>query len=78
MESLFITGTNACKDDNGGCTQLCLPTPGTRVCKCTDGYKLAPDSRTCDGKLFKSCHDFAYQTPLIPSSALFNLNKPDP
>ena len=50
MVRLFVTGTNACKDHNGGCSQLCLPTPGTRVCKCTDGYKLAADGQTCDGK----------------------------
>jgi hypothetical protein len=27
-------GTNACSRNNGGCTQLCLAVPGSRVCAC--------------------------------------------
>eukprot|EP00057_Strongylocentrotus_purpuratus_P026506 XP_011680980.1 PREDICTED: low-density lipoprotein receptor-related protein 1 isoform X3 [Strongylocentrotus purpuratus] len=44
-------GENACKDQNGGCQQLCLPLPGNdRKCACTAGYVTSADSTTCNGK----------------------------
>ena len=38
-KALSTVGANACSQDNGGCTQLCLAVPGGRVCACTvDNY----------------------------------------
>ncbi|CAM4656180.1 unnamed protein product [Lepidochelys kempii] len=33
-------GSNGCLENNGGCSQLCLPNHQGRVCKCTVGYHL--------------------------------------
>lgn len=30
------TGTNKCSEKNGGCTHLCLATPGGKTCQCPD------------------------------------------
>ncbi|ESO96765.1 hypothetical protein LOTGIDRAFT_51280, partial [Lottia gigantea] len=42
-------GSNGCSKDNGGCSQLCLPTHTARICKCTAGFKLADDQTSCHG-----------------------------
>ncbi|XP_016148446.1 low-density lipoprotein receptor-related protein 1B [Sinocyclocheilus grahami] len=43
-------GRNPCVPNNGGCSQLCLPTSETtRTCSCTTGYNLRPDRSTCEG-----------------------------
>ncbi|KAH9505693.1 hypothetical protein Btru_055518 [Bulinus truncatus] len=37
-----------CRSRNGGCTDLCLNTPGSYTCKCTrPGYKVYTDHRQC-------------------------------
>lgn len=39
---------NECKEDNGGCSQLCTNTVGSRTCGCIEGYKLSDaDNTTC-------------------------------
>uniref|UniRef100_A0A6G1SPS9 Low-density lipoprotein receptor-related protein 1 n=1 Tax=Aceria tosichella TaxID=561515 RepID=A0A6G1SPS9_9ACAR len=45
-------GSNACKLNNGGCSQLCIPINSTaRTCKCTMGYITNPSNETeCLGK----------------------------
>uniref|UniRef100_A0A8C1IX14 Low density lipoprotein receptor-related protein 1Bb n=1 Tax=Cyprinus carpio TaxID=7962 RepID=A0A8C1IX14_CYPCA len=41
---------NACQLNNGGCSQLCLPTSeNTRTCACTIGYNLRSDRLSCEG-----------------------------
>uniref|UniRef100_A0AAR2M5Q5 EGF-like domain-containing protein n=1 Tax=Pygocentrus nattereri TaxID=42514 RepID=A0AAR2M5Q5_PYGNA len=43
-------GNNVCMVNNGGCSQLCLPTSeSTRICSCTTGYSLRADRSTCQG-----------------------------
>uniref|UniRef100_A0A8C2QBS6 Low density lipoprotein receptor-related protein 1Bb n=1 Tax=Cyprinus carpio TaxID=7962 RepID=A0A8C2QBS6_CYPCA len=43
-------GRNACQLNNGGCSQLCLPTSeNTRTCACTIGYNLRSDRLSCEG-----------------------------
>ncbi|TRY82421.1 hypothetical protein DNTS_016378 [Danionella cerebrum] len=43
-------GSNACVLNNGGCSQICIPTSeNTRTCACTTGYNLRPDRLTCEG-----------------------------
>ena len=49
--SLHPTESNGCEGErNGDCSQLCLPRPGGRICRCTVGYKLAEDGTTCTGQ----------------------------
>lgn len=44
---ILSTGTNVCKDKNGGCQQLCLfRGNGQRTCACAHGM-LAEDSSSC-------------------------------
>ncbi|KAK6165881.1 hypothetical protein SNE40_022703 [Patella caerulea] len=42
-------GANVCSVNNAGCSQLCLPTPSHRICKCTAGFQIAPDGTSCNG-----------------------------
>lgn len=40
IDLVWIADTNACKTQNGRCSQLCLPTgQNQRVCVCTAGYE---------------------------------------
>lgn len=45
-----IAGTNPCSQNNGDCSQLCLPTSETsRSCMCTAGYSLKSGQQSCEG-----------------------------
>ncbi len=44
------SGSNMCSNNNGDCSQLCLPTsPSTRSCMCTAGYSLRSGQQSCEG-----------------------------
>ncbi|TKC46861.1 hypothetical protein EI555_015271 [Monodon monoceros] len=40
-------GTNKCRVNNGGCSSLCLATPGSRQCACAEDQVLDTDGVTC-------------------------------
>lgn len=43
-------GSNACRVNNGGCSSLCLATPGGRQCGCADDQILDPaNNSSCKG-----------------------------
>ncbi|KAM4747687.1 low-density lipoprotein receptor-related protein 6 isoform 2-T2 [Rhinophrynus dorsalis] len=42
-----ILGTNACADNNGGCSHLCLYRPQGPRCACPIGLELINDMKTC-------------------------------
>ena len=45
-------GINSCSVDNGGCSHLCIPVPGGRVCACPDlprGPVNTTDGYNCEG-----------------------------
>lgn len=49
--SALLAGINLCSNNNGDCSQLCLPTsPTTRACMCTAGYSLKSGQQSCEGK----------------------------
>uniref|UniRef100_A0A8C1BL65 Low density lipoprotein receptor-related protein 1Bb n=1 Tax=Cyprinus carpio carpio TaxID=630221 RepID=A0A8C1BL65_CYPCA len=64
-------GANACQLNNGGCSQLCLPTSeNTRTCACTIGYNLRSDRLSCEGLssfLMYSFHEGIRGIALDPS-----------
>ncbi|KAM4582658.1 low-density lipoprotein receptor-related protein 1-like isoform 1-T1 [Fundulus diaphanus] len=64
-------GTNLCSNNNGDCSQLCLPTsPTTRACMCTAGYSLRTEQQSCEGVgsfLLYSVHEGIRGIPLDPS-----------
>ncbi|KAG1968576.1 low-density lipoprotein receptor-related protein 1B [Pimephales promelas] len=64
-------GRNACQLNNGGCSQLCLPTSeNTRTCACTIGYNLRSDRLSCEGLssfLMYSFHEGIRGIALDPS-----------
>uniref|UniRef100_A0A3Q3XIF9 EGF-like domain-containing protein n=1 Tax=Mola mola TaxID=94237 RepID=A0A3Q3XIF9_MOLML len=64
-------GTNLCSNNNGDCSQLCLPTsPTTRACMCTAGYSLRTGQQSCEGVgsfLLYSVHEGIRGIPLDPS-----------
>ena len=41
---------NECEDDNGGCEGTCINTVTSYECQCGDGYVLASDGFSCEGK----------------------------
>lgn len=36
----WLLGRNGCSEKHGGCSQICLPNPQGRSCRCTTGYLL--------------------------------------
>lgn len=52
----FISDVNECEKaiggliSNGGCQHKCNNTVGSFNCSCNDGFKLAEDLATCEGK----------------------------
>ncbi|RXM28322.1 Low-density lipoprotein receptor-related protein 1B [Acipenser ruthenus] len=66
-------GRNPCQLNNGGCSQLCLPTSeNTRTCSCTVGYDLRNDRTSCEGIgsfLMYSIHEGIRGISLDPSDS---------
>ena len=44
---------NECDVNNGRCNQICINKPGSRECKCNNGYKLVSDKETCSGNILR-------------------------
>ena len=51
MLCAFYADINECDTNNGNCDQICINTPGSRVCSCSCGYRLDSNGRTCIGQL---------------------------
>ncbi|NWV51617.1 LRP1 protein, partial [Daphoenositta chrysoptera] len=70
-ESIQQAGTNPCSQNNGDCSQLCLPTSETsRSCMCTAGYSLKSGQQSCEGVgsfLLYSVHEGIRGIPLDPN-----------
>uniref|UniRef100_A0A672MHR9 LDL receptor related protein 1 n=1 Tax=Sinocyclocheilus grahami TaxID=75366 RepID=A0A672MHR9_SINGR len=65
------TGSNMCSNNNGDCSQLCLPTsPTSHSCMCTAGYSLRTGQQSCEGVgsfLLYSVHEGIRGIPLDPA-----------
>uniref|UniRef100_A0A3Q2CY79 Low density lipoprotein receptor-related protein 1Ab n=1 Tax=Cyprinodon variegatus TaxID=28743 RepID=A0A3Q2CY79_CYPVA len=70
-EDVQKAGINLCSNNNGDCSQLCLPTsPTTRSCMCTAGYSLKTGQQSCEGMgsfLLYSVHEGIRGIPLDPA-----------
>ena len=45
----FSIDINECNTNNGGCSQNCTNTQGSRVCSCRTGFRPAGDGTSCQG-----------------------------
>ena len=45
----FYTDINECEGVNE-CEQICINTDGSHECSCRQGFELAADARSCNGK----------------------------
>ena len=45
----MLNAENGCRDNNGGCSQLCVTTRISHYCDCRSGYRLAADNHSCEG-----------------------------
>ncbi|XP_030279710.1 low-density lipoprotein receptor-related protein 1-like isoform X1 [Sparus aurata] len=70
-EDVQKAGINLCSNNNGDCSQLCLPTSHTtRACMCTAGYSLKTGQQSCEGMgsfLLYSVHEGIRGIPLDPA-----------
>ncbi|KAA8591055.1 hypothetical protein FQN60_001998 [Etheostoma spectabile] len=70
-EDVQKAGINLCSNNNGDCSQLCLPTsPTSRACMCTAGYSLKTGQQSCEGMgsfLLYSVHEGIRGIPLDPA-----------
>uniref|UniRef100_A0A8D3BMI9 Low density lipoprotein receptor-related protein 1Ab n=1 Tax=Scophthalmus maximus TaxID=52904 RepID=A0A8D3BMI9_SCOMX len=70
-EEVQQAGINLCSNNNGDCSQLCLPTSHTtRACMCTAGYSLKTGQQSCEGMgsfLLYSVHEGIRGIPLDPA-----------
>ena len=51
---LFLLDINECDDTYHGCHHNCQNTIGSYNCTCYDGFILAEDERSCEGKLLNT------------------------
>lgn len=65
-EGTPCTDINECEEDNFGCSEECINTPGSAHCFCAVGYELNSDQKTCvdvdecsvkNGGCEKTCHN---------------------
>ena len=55
MYFLFLTAlVNECVDENGGCQQMCSDTAASYVCSCHNGFSLATNEHSCNGRFISS------------------------
>ena len=45
---------NECDVKNGGCSHMCVNEPGSFSCRCSSGYELHTDKKTCIGNVKKA------------------------
>ena len=43
----FATDVDECQADNGHCEQICVNSPGSFSCRCSEGHQLENDGKRC-------------------------------
>ena len=51
-QNVNIIDIDECEDTVHECSQKCVNEIGTYRCECDEGYNIALDNRTCEGKGF--------------------------
>ena len=46
---MYVSDTNECDLENGGCEHFCTNLVGSYKCNCQNGYSLAPNGHDCIG-----------------------------
>ena len=54
----YRSDIDECANQNGGCEEICVNTPGSYICECPPGQALRPDGKTC-GILCYKCENVA-------------------
>ena len=61
-----------CKDNKGGCHQVCVNTEGSYFCTCWQGFRYDSFSDTCQGEIsFNSCISLCTKTKKIKGKINF-------
>ena len=47
---LTFLETDECRNNNGGCAQICEDTVGGHRCSCHPGYELRSNNKDCEGR----------------------------
>ena len=47
----LVVDVDECRENNGGCSHLCINTEGSFHCGCPSGLYLEDTNKTCDGSL---------------------------
>ena len=63
---IFSSDLDECGVSNGGCSQICRNVRGAHECDCVDGYRLADDQRTCNGKKYVNITIIMKKNTIIP------------
>ena len=46
-----VLDIDECEIGTDGCEQICINTPGTFYCNCSEGYLLNDDGFSCEGEI---------------------------
>ena len=47
---MFLSDINECEEAGNACDHSCINLIGSYICRCADGYNLAQNQRSCQGK----------------------------
>ena len=69
----FCLDIDECSEMAGACTQFCVNTLGSYICKCAEGYVKTADNRTCkkrDGRFYTFARCIHFYVTVLPRDAV--------